>query len=102
MGKTVIAIDLNPLSRTAQWSSITIVDNIIRALPNLVAEARKQKDISKRELEKILQNFDNKKNLAAEIHLINKRLSELSEKGVYIPEVVEIYEHLEEESNESN
>jgi len=95
MGKTVVAIDLNPLSRTAQWSSITIVDNIIRALPNLVEEARKLKLLSDEELEEIVKSFDNRKNLSSEIHLIKKRLSELSEKGVYIPEVVEIYEHLE-------
>lgn len=33
MGKTVIAIDLNPLSRTARTASITIVDELTRALP---------------------------------------------------------------------
>ncbi len=95
MGKTVVAIDLNPLSRTAQWSSITIVDNIIRALPNLVEEARKLKLLSDEKLGEIVKSFDNRKNLSSEIHLIKKRLSELSEKGVYIPEVVEIYDHLE-------
>jgi 4-phosphopantoate--beta-alanine ligase len=36
LGKTVIAIDLNPLSRTAQAASITIVDNVTRAMPKLV------------------------------------------------------------------
>jgi 4-phosphopantoate--beta-alanine ligase len=36
MGKTVIAIDLNPLSRTAQRATITIVDHINRALPILI------------------------------------------------------------------
>jgi 4-phosphopantoate--beta-alanine ligase len=35
MNKTVIAIDLNPLSRTAKTASITIVDNVIRAIPNI-------------------------------------------------------------------
>ncbi len=35
MGKTVIAIDLNPLSRTARTASITIVDELTRALPLL-------------------------------------------------------------------
>ncbi|MFW6038523.1 MAG: 4-phosphopantoate--beta-alanine ligase, partial [Candidatus Saliniplasma sp.] len=36
MGKTVITIDLNPLSRTSQVSDVTIVDNIIRAVPNMI------------------------------------------------------------------
>ena len=30
MGKTVVAIDLNPMSRTARSANITIVDNAIR------------------------------------------------------------------------
>jgi 4-phosphopantoate--beta-alanine ligase len=38
MGKKVIAIDLNPLSRTARTATLTIVDEVTRALP-LIAEA---------------------------------------------------------------
>lgn len=34
-GKEVITIDLNPLSRTARRATITIVDNVVRALPLL-------------------------------------------------------------------
>ena len=37
MGKTVITVDLNPMSRTARTASITIVDNVVRTLPLLVA-----------------------------------------------------------------
>jgi len=35
MGKDVVTVDLNPLSRTAKQSSVTIVDNVVRALPLL-------------------------------------------------------------------
>ena len=35
-GKDVITVDLNPLSRTAQSATITIVDNVVRALPRMV------------------------------------------------------------------
>jgi 4-phosphopantoate--beta-alanine ligase len=35
MGKKVIAIDLNPLSRTARKATVSIVDNILRAMPNV-------------------------------------------------------------------
>ena len=35
MGKKVIAIDLNPLSRTARKATVSIVDNILRAVPNM-------------------------------------------------------------------
>ncbi|MHB1261251.1 MAG: phosphopantothenate/pantothenate synthetase [Thermoplasmatota archaeon] len=37
MGKTVITIDLNPLSRTAKAADVTIVDELTRALPLLSA-----------------------------------------------------------------
>jgi len=95
MGKTVIAIDLNPLSRTAQLASITIVDNVARALPILVKEANILKNERPEKLQKIVSNFDNREVLAEAIKLINKRLSEFARKGVYVPEVIEIYQHLE-------
>ena len=95
MDKTVIAIDLNPLSRTAQWASITIVDNVVRALPILVKEASILRTEEPEKLRKLVSNFDNQEVLAEAIKLINQRLSELAREGVYIPEVIEIYQHLE-------
>ena len=38
MDKKVIAVDLNPLSRTARTATLTIVDEVTRALP-LIADA---------------------------------------------------------------
>ena len=32
-GKTIITVDLNPLSRTAKMSDVTIIDNIVRVVP---------------------------------------------------------------------
>ena len=95
MDKTVIAIDLNPLSRTAQWASITIVDNVVRALSILVKEASILRNEGLEKLRKLVSNFDNQEVLAEAIKLINQRLSELAREGVYIPEVIEIYQHLE-------
>ncbi len=40
MGITELVVDLNPLSRSAQVASVPIVDNIIRAIPNVTAHAR--------------------------------------------------------------
>ena len=40
MGKTVIAIDLNPLSRTGRTATITIVDELTRALPQITRACR--------------------------------------------------------------
>ena len=36
MGKTVIVVDLNPLSRSAKMASITIVDEISRSANNML------------------------------------------------------------------
>jgi 4-phosphopantoate--beta-alanine ligase len=36
MGKKTIAIDLNPMSRTARNATVTIVDEVTRAIPELV------------------------------------------------------------------
>lgn len=60
-GKKVIAIDLNPLSRTAQKATITIVDNITRAIPMLILTIKKLKKYDKNKLEKIMKNYNNKK-----------------------------------------
>lgn len=84
MGKKIIAIDLNPLSRTSQFASITIVDNIVRAMPTLIRIAKKLKTEDKEKLQKITSSFDNKKNLGEAIGLINQWLSRLAEKGIYL------------------
>lgn len=36
-GKYVITVDLNPLSRTARTATVTIVDNLVRCLPEVTA-----------------------------------------------------------------
>ena len=35
MGKTVLVVDLNPLSRTAQMASVTMVDELSRVVENM-------------------------------------------------------------------
>ncbi len=84
MGKTVVTVDLNPFSRTAQKANITIVDNIVRAISLMIKYARELREKPRRELEKILENYDNKKILGSMIKIILKRLGELAEKGVFV------------------
>ena len=84
MGKTVIAIDLNPLSRTSRAASITIVDNVVRALPRITRYAEEMKAWDEERLEKLLREYDNEKVLAEALRFISKRLLELAEKGVEI------------------
>jgi 4-phosphopantoate--beta-alanine ligase len=61
--KIVITIDINPLSRTARSSSITIVDNLVRALPLLIREVEKLKGEERYKLEEMLSDFNNQENL---------------------------------------
>ncbi|MGB8216437.1 MAG: 4-phosphopantoate--beta-alanine ligase [Candidatus Methanoperedens sp.] len=75
MGKTVIAIDLNPLSRTAQSASIIIVDNITRAVPNISKFAEELKNSKKDALLKLVDEFDNRKNLADAVKEIAAHLA---------------------------
>jgi 4-phosphopantoate--beta-alanine ligase len=78
MGKTVIAIDLNPLSRTAQAASITIVDNVTRAIPRIDYWAQKLNDTKKTDLNTLVRSWDNKKNLGLVLAFLSKRLNSLS------------------------
>ncbi|NJD76868.1 MAG: phosphopantothenate/pantothenate synthetase [Candidatus Methanoperedens sp.] len=75
MGKTVIAIDLNPLSRTAQCANVTIVDNITRAVPNISKFIEELKGLKEDELQRLVRGFDNKDNLTQSIDEIIEYLS---------------------------
>jgi len=46
MGKTVCVIDLNPLSRTARTATVTIVDELTRCMPLLLADLLDPSDSS--------------------------------------------------------
>ncbi len=67
MGKAVITIDLNPLSRTSRTASITIVDNVLRALPAIQEESVSLEDLPRDELRSIIDNYDNASVIAGSI-----------------------------------
>jgi len=81
MGKKTIAVDLNPLSRTSQKASITIVDNIARAFPKLAENIKELKGKSDLELERIWKEFDNIKNLKKCVEIIDKRLIRMAKEA---------------------
>jgi 4-phosphopantoate--beta-alanine ligase len=62
MGKAVVTVDLNPMSRTSRTASITIVDNVVRALPLLLTRLRELAASDSRESG---AEFDNSAELAA-------------------------------------
>jgi len=70
--KNVIAIDLNPLSRTAQMADITIVDNIIRAIPLMIKTISKLKFKDENYLKDIVNEFSNERNLKLSLKEIEK------------------------------
>ena len=74
MGKIVIAIDLNPLSRTSKIASVTIVDNIIRAIPTLTKAVHDLKRSDRSEIDRLKKDFDNEENLAESIRQITRYL----------------------------
>ena len=69
-GKKVITFDLNPLSRTAQSADITIVDNVVRGLGELIINCKKLKNVKHSKI-----SFDNKKNLSKSIKEIKNNLT---------------------------
>ena len=76
--KRVIAIDLNPISRTANAADIVIVDNIARTIPLMVEKAKCLSRKSRAELRKILKKFSNSANLKMTLRFMFKRLEKLS------------------------
>lgn len=69
MGKKIITIDLNPLSRTAKKANVTIVDNVVRAMPLLVKEL---KSLKKNQLKDVIKTYNNTKMLKEAVKLISK------------------------------
>ncbi|HYT00129.1 MAG TPA: 4-phosphopantoate--beta-alanine ligase [Thermoplasmata archaeon] len=77
MGKVVISVDLNPLSRTSQKASVPIVDEVRRALPTIekfVRELRKDPE----EAARIAAEYDRAGNLGAVYSFLDWRLGILS------------------------
>lgn len=72
MQKKVITVDLNPLSRTAQNATISIIDNIVRAIPELVKTSKQLKQMSQNSLLKIVNNFNNKYNIDNSLNIIRR------------------------------
>lgn len=73
-GKIVITFDLNPLSRTSQTANITIVDNVTRSIDLLINESKKLSKKNQKSLQKIISDFDNKKNLRENVIQIKDNL----------------------------
>ncbi|MGB9986519.1 4-phosphopantoate--beta-alanine ligase [Salarchaeum japonicum] len=76
MGKTEIVVDLNPMSRSARSAAVPIIDNIMRAVPNVTRHARGLADASDAELREIVEEFDRAAALADAEHHIREGVSD--------------------------
>ncbi len=79
MGKKVIAVDLNPLSRTSVHATICIVDNVVRVIPILIQKILELKSKNRDSLTNMISKFDNFRNLNESLRLIRLGGSEISE-----------------------
>jgi 4-phosphopantoate--beta-alanine ligase len=74
MGKKVIAIDLNPLSRTARKATVSIVDNIVRAVPLLTEQVQQLSGAPRAELGEIVREYNNERVLREAVRGIQDHL----------------------------
>jgi len=58
LGKVEVVIDLNPLSRSARAATVPIVDNVVRAVPNVARHARELADAPDDRLRGVVRSFD--------------------------------------------
>ncbi len=77
MGKRTIAIDLNPLSRTSRSATVSIVDEVTRAIPELTRNCEDLRD-DKSAMKKALSSYDRDENLAKIMKIMCGNLSKPS------------------------
>jgi 4-phosphopantoate--beta-alanine ligase len=71
MNKKIITVDLNPLSRTSITSDISITDNIVRVIPQLIKNiGYHKKNSTKKELEEIVNSYNNEEILNESLDFI--------------------------------
>jgi len=79
MGKTVISVDLNPMSRTSRRASIPVVDDVTRALRNIERFARELRG-DPEETSRILNAYRRVGNLRAAHSVLAWRLERFSKR----------------------
>ena len=77
MIKTVITVYLIPLSRTSMMSDVSIVDNLVRVLPEMIKQSNTMSNLSDSDLQKLIKKFNNKKQLNSILRYMSKRLIDL-------------------------
>lgn len=86
MKKLVIAVDLNPLSRTAQSAHVSIVDNLKRAVSNMIQMVPDFKNMEEADLWEIVDAYDNNVVLVDAIETMKENLTAAQNKVLGIEE----------------
>ncbi len=76
--KFVVAIDLNPLSRTALAGSFTIVDNLIRSIPLMTKMADKLKGKDVVELQQIIDTYSHQRTLEDALRVMGQSYKQVA------------------------
>lgn len=79
MGKRTIAIDLNPMSRTARVATVTIVDEVTRAIPELIKNVEDLSDDAVAR-KSALSKYDRDENLRQIMALMSRNLGTLKKR----------------------
>ncbi len=78
LGKSVVTVDLNPLSRTSLTATVSITNNIIRSVPEMIKITKDMTLLSKTELKKRLEQYNNEKLLQEALLFMSERLKALA------------------------
>ena len=79
LGKKVVTVDLNPLSRTSLAASVSVTNDIIRATREMIEIGKELQGLSREELLVEKNKLDNDKLLKAGLEFMSGRLSQLAE-----------------------
>ncbi|MHA1227982.1 MAG: phosphopantothenate/pantothenate synthetase, partial [Candidatus Hodarchaeales archaeon] len=83
LGKTVVTVDLNPLSRTSITANVSITNNIVRAVPEMVQLVLKNKDKEPSEIDVKIKQYDNSLLLQKALRFMSDRLLQLSKQDSF-------------------
>ncbi|MHA2054754.1 MAG: phosphopantothenate/pantothenate synthetase [Candidatus Hodarchaeales archaeon] len=78
LGKEVITVDLNPISRTSLAASVSITNNITRAIPEMIELTNELQLLSREALETEKNKISNKILLELVLKFMSTRLSKIS------------------------
>ncbi|MFX1517742.1 MAG: phosphopantothenate/pantothenate synthetase [Promethearchaeota archaeon] len=78
LGKDVVTVDLNPLSRTSLAATVSITNNVIRAIKEMVSFTIAYKKMNTSQLEEEKKQFENRALLQEALRFMSSRLEELA------------------------